>query len=142
MLRAASKPYMSGDTSFIAALKAQRVEPGRGPAPRHKCYYFDEEGHFKERCPARLNGFPQGSALTRGNCPMARPQTPTGNRASRAASPATSKKQVKFAEANQMLPVVAEGYGRKRVAAISYDAESTDVPVCHRTSSPTWTWPL
>ena len=35
---------------------------------------------------------------------------------------------MKFAEANHMLPVVAEGYGRKRVAAIADDAESTDVP--------------
>ena len=38
------------------------------------------------------------------------------------------KKQVKFAEANQTLPLVAESYGRKRVAAIADDTESADIP--------------
>ena len=109
---------MPGDTSFIAALKARRTESGRSSAPRRKCYYCDEEGHFKEQCPARLKDFLKQCA-DRGNRRAARPQTPTGNRTTRAASPATWKKQVKFAEANQMLPVVAEGYGRKRVAAIA-----------------------
>ena len=118
---------MPGDSSFIAALKARHTKLGRSSTPWRKCYYCDKEGHFKERCPTRLKDFLKQRA-DRGNCRSARPPTPTGNRNTRTAFPAARKKQVKFAEANQTLPVVAEGYGGRRVAAIADDAEPLDVP--------------
>ena len=118
---------MPGDTIFIAALKARRIESGRSSTPRCKCHCCNEEGNFKERCPTRLKDFFKQRADW-GNRRSARPPTPTGNRNTRTASPAAWKKQVKFAEANQTLPVVAESYGRRRVAAIADDAEPVDVP--------------
>ena len=35
---------------------------------------------------------------------------------------------MKFAEASQTLPVVAESYGKRRVAAIAEEAETVDIP--------------
>ena len=118
-----------GDTSFIAALKARRAEPGKTLTTRRKCYYCDEEGHFKECCMTRLKDFlkqqtEQGSRRT------PRPPTTTG-RANRATLPAAAKrKQVKFAEAAQTHPVVAEGNGEKRIAVIANDPDPSDAPEC------------
>ena len=118
-----------GDTSFIAALKAQCTEPGKTSTTHRKCYYCDEEGHFKERCPARLKFFLK-QRTERGGRRTPRPSTITG-RANRAASPAAArKKQVKFAEATQTYPVVTEGYGKKRIAAIADDPDPSDAPEC------------
>ena len=97
-----------GDTSFIATLKARHTEPGKASTTRRKSYYCDEEGHFKERCPARLKDFLKQRA-EQGSCRAPRPPV-TNGRANRAASPASTKrKQVKFAEAAQTYNVVAEG---------------------------------
>ena len=116
-----------GNTSFIAVLKARHTESRRSSAPWRKCYYCDKEGHFKERCPTRLKDFLKQRA-DKGNCRSGRPTTPTGNPNFRTASPAARKKQVKFADASQTLPVVAESYGRRRVAAIADEVEPVDVP--------------
>ena len=116
-----------GDNSFVAALKAGRRETGKTSASRRKCYYCDEEGHFKERCPTRLKDFLKQRS-DKGDRRQGRSSAPPGNRNSRATSPAARKKQVKFAEANQTLPVVAESYGKRRVAAIAEDTGTTEPP--------------
>ena len=47
----------------------------------------------------------------------------------RAVSPAC-KKQVRFAEAQQTFPVVAEGYGRKCIAALESEGDASGVQDC------------
>ena len=37
---------------------------------------------------------------------------------------------MKFTEAQQMLSIVAESYGRKRMAALESDGDPTDAPEC------------
>ena len=101
-----------GDTSFIATLKGWRTDAGKSPNSCCKCYYCDKEGHFKERCLTRLKDFLKQRA-NKGNRRTSRPQTAASSRTSRTASPAAWKKQVKFVEASQTLPVVAESYGKK-----------------------------
>ena len=96
-----------GDTSFIATLKGRRAYSGRTPEPSRKCYYCNEEGHFKEWCPLRLKDFLKQRADW-GSRKAARSQTTCASRTSWEASPATRKKQVRFAEAQQTLPVVME----------------------------------
>ena len=110
-----------GDNSLVAALKAGRAAHGKSSISRRKCYYCYQEGHFKERCPTRLKDFLKQRA-DKGNCRPGRYAAPTDNRNFRATSPAVRKKQVKFAEASQTLPVVAESYGRRRIAAIAEEA--------------------
>ena len=51
-----------------------------------------------------------------------------GNRTARTASPATRRKQAKFAEASQTFPVVNESYGKGRVAAINDETAPVDNP--------------
>ena len=116
-----------GDTSFIAALKAKRTDSRRSSTTRRKCYYCDEEGHFKERCPTRLKDFLKQCG-DKGNRRAGRSTTPTGNRNFRTTLPAARKKQVKFAEDSQTLPVVAESYGNRSVATIAEEAETFDIP--------------
>ena len=51
-----------GDTSFIAALKAQRPSPntsGTGTNEKRQCFYCDGEGHIRDRCPTRLKDYLQ-----------------------------------------------------------------------------------
>ena len=62
----------------------------------------------------------------KGNRRPGRSTAPAGSRNFRTTSPAARKKQVKFAEASQTLPVVAESYGRRRIAAIAEEAEPSD----------------
>ena len=126
MLRAASKLPSPVTPVSSSALKAKRTDSGRSSTTRRKCYYCDKEGHFKERCPTRLNDFLKQRA-DKGNRRTGRSTTPTGNRNFRTTSPAARKKQVKFAEASQTLPVVAESYGKRSVAAIAEEAETVDI---------------
>ena len=110
-----------GDNSFIAALRAKCPDTGRHPSAQRKCYYCDEEGHIKERCPLRLKDFLQQRSDQQ-NCKTTQPQASTAGRANRTASPGR-KKHVKFAEIQQMLPIVAESYGRKCVASLKDDGD-------------------
>ena len=63
----------------------------------------------------------------KGNRHLGLSAVPTGNRNLRTTSPAARKKQVKFTEANQTLPVVTESYGRRQIAAIAEEAEPSDL---------------
>ena len=118
-----------GDTSCIDALKARRTEPGKTLTTHRKCYYCDEEGHLKERCPTQLKDFLK-QQTERGSRRTPRPSTTSGQ-ANRATSPATArKKQVKFAEAAQTYPEVTKGYGKKRIATIADDPDPSDAPEC------------
>ena len=116
-----------GDTSFIAALKGKLADAGKGATSRRKCYYCDKEGHFKERCPTRLKDFLKQRADKGSRRPGHLPTT-TNGRNSQTTSPAACKKQVKFAEASQTLPVIAESYGKKGIAAIADDTNPDDTP--------------
>ena len=119
-----------GDISFIATIKGRPADAGRNSAPRRKCYYCDEEGYFKERGPLRLKDFLKQWA-NRGNRKTARPLTPAGaSRTSRTTSPAARKKQVKFAETQQTLPVVTGGYGWQQVAALEDDGGILEAEEC------------
>ena len=86
-----------GDNSFIAAVHAKCPGTGQHPTARHRCYYCDEEGHIKERCPLRLKDLLKQRSDQR-NRKTTRPQTSIAGRVSRATSPAR-KKHVKFTEA-------------------------------------------
>ena len=108
-------------------MRARRSEAGKSSGPKHKCYYCDEEGHYKERCPTRLKDFLHQRA-DKGQRKSSRPLSLTGNRAARATSPATRRKQVKFAEASQTFPVVNESYVKGRVTAIEEDSTTMDNP--------------
>ena len=110
-----------GDTSFIAALKARCPSPntsGIGTTEKRRCFSCDGEGHICDRCPSRLKDY-------------LRQQTRMGNRRppqalGRAQHPlhrsaASGTKKVKFAEATNTLPIVAESYGKRHVAALEED---------------------
>ena len=118
---------LPGDHSFIAAMRARRAEAGRSSGPKRKCYYCDEEGHYKERCPTRLKDFLRQRA-DKGQKKLGRSSSLTGNRTARATSPATRRREMKFAEATQTFPVVNESYGKGRVAAINDEATPVDNP--------------
>ena len=110
-----------GDNSFIATLSAKRTDSGRHLAAKTKCCYGDKEGHIKERCPIRLKDFLKQPANQRNRKPS-RPTTSTANKASRAASPARRKQQT--------LPIVADSYGPKHVAALEGEGDTLDTPDC------------
>ena len=129
-----------GDTSFIAALKAKRTDSGRSSTTRCKCYYCDEEGHFKERCPTWLKDFLKQRA-DKGNHRAGRSMTHTCNRNFRTTLPAAPKKQVKFAEASQTLPLVARAMAREESPPLPRRQKPLTSQM-DRISSPTSTWPL
>ena len=113
---------MPGDTSFIAALKAGHSNQGAGGTgtkEKRRCFYCDGEGHILDHCPTRLR-----------DC--LRQQTRAGNRRPLHAngkvrpalhrSSALGTRQVRFVEAANTMPIVAESYGRRRIAALQEDA--------------------
>ena len=119
-----------GDTSFIATIKGRWTDTRRSSMPCRKCYCCDEEGHFKERCPLWLKDFLKQWA-DRGNRKATRLQEPTAaNRASRTTSPKARRKQVKFAETQQILPIVTGRYGRKQVTALEENGGTPEAEEC------------
>ena len=88
----------------------------------------DEEGHIKERCPVRLKDFLKQRGEQRNRKPGCN-ATLTALRANRVASPAR-RKQVKFVEAQQTLPVVAKSYGHRHVVALESDGDAPDGQEC------------
>ena len=126
MPQVGSRPRSPGTIVSLRPSKLDALNQEGAPPLAANAYYCDEEGHFKERCPTRLKDFLKQRA-DKGNRRPGRSAAPTGNRNFRATSPAARKKQVKFAEANQTLPVVAESYGRRRIAAIAEEAEPSDL---------------
>ena len=123
------------DTSFIAAMKAWRSGPntggtgGTGTTDKRRCFYCDGEGHIRDRCPTRLRDcLRQQTRMGNQRSPQAlgRVQPPLHR------SSASGAKQVRFAEATNTLPIVAESYGRWRIAALEEDvgpAEAEDDPL-------------
>ena len=114
-----------GDTSFIAAMKARRPGPNAGGASateKQPCYYCDGEGHIHDRCPTHLKDYLQQQPRM-GNRPplqaLGRVRPPLHW------SSASGTKQVKFAEATNTLPIVAESYGKRRIAALEEDARAS-----------------
>ena len=111
-----------GDTSFIAALKARcpcTNTSGTSATEKRRCFYCDREGHICHRCPTRLKDY-------------LRQQTRMGNRQPPQAlgrvrpplhrSATSGTKKVKFAEATNTLPIVAQSYRKQHVAALEEDA--------------------
>ena len=94
-----------GDTSFITALRGRRPALSAGSTKKHRCFYCDGEGHIKERCPIRLRDCLRQQVRPRnGRLPL------TNSRAGPAPhrTPASGAKQVRFAKAANILPIVAE----------------------------------
>ena len=116
-----------GDTSFIAALRARRSNTntntnGANATEKRRCFYCDGEGHIREGCPTPLKdylhqqtrmGNRRQSPLTLGKACHQLPRSTTAG-----------PKKVKFAEAANTLPTVAESYGRRQVATLEGDTDS------------------
>ena len=80
-----------------------------------------------EKGPPPVTGRPPGLIIRRYIKGSSTAQPP--GHPNRAVSPAR-KKQVKFAEAQQTFPVVAESYGWTRIAALESEGDATDVQDC------------
>ena len=125
-----------GDTSVIAALNSRTPSSLKNRGPERRCFYCDEVGHLKERCPARLKDFlksRQGRPNSRppplkppttfppkrgyGATPPAAPQ-----RAGGSYSLASRRQAMMSAEAGAMFPYNSDRYGdartKKQVAAV------------------------
>ena len=46
-----------GDTSVLASINSRSTQPQLNRNPDRRCFYCDETGHLKERCPTRLKDF-------------------------------------------------------------------------------------
>ena len=116
-----------GDTSFIAALKAQRSVPNTGgtnTTEKRHCFYCDGEGHIRDRCPMRLRDCLRQQTRM-GTC---RPSQALGRvRPLLHRSSALGTKQVKFAEATNTLPIIAKSYGKRRIAALEEDVGASGI---------------
>ena len=76
------------DTSVLAAIGSKSSSMQANRNPDRRCFYCDEVGHMKERCPARLKDFLR-ERLPRANNRLP-PRRPTGTTATRRGGPSTS----------------------------------------------------
>ena len=120
-----------GDTSFIAAMKAQcpgRNTSGTSANEKRRCFYCDGEGHIRVLCPTCFKDYLRQQTRMGNQRP---PQALTRVRPLLHRSATSSIKKVKFAEATNTLPIVAERYGKRHFAALEEDtgaSESEDEP--------------
>ena len=123
---------MPGDNSFVGAIKGRgpNQRSPRSPNEERRCYYCGTAGHFKEKCPLRLqdllkakrNRKPNPSASDSNNKAPARV-----NQASRGVTVgSTPTKTWSPPEARQTPPIVTEGYRARQIAAIQEDQETPD----------------
>ena len=114
-----------GDTSFIATLKARRPSPstpGTSTTERRRCFYCDGEGHIRDRCPTRLKDYLHQQTRMGSR----RPTLPISGK-TRHPLPRfslASPRRVRFAEAANTSPTIAESYGRCRIAALEGEDDS------------------
>ena len=107
-----------GDTSFIAALKGRRPELNTGPTDKRRCYYCGREGYLRECCPTPLQDCLRQQVRPGSPC---FPLTPSRARPTPHQIPAPGRKQARFEEAANNLPVVTKSYGRRQVTTIEED---------------------
>ena len=110
-----------GDTSFIDALRARLPSTnasGTGTTEKRRCFYCDGEGHIRDRCPTSLKDYLCQQTRVGNRRP---PQAPSRARQPLHRPAAANTKKVKLAEATNTLPIVAESYGRRQVAALKED---------------------
>ena len=118
-----------GNTSFIATVRARRPNANTGgtnTTEKRRCFYCDGEGHIRDRCPTRLKEY------LRQQTRMGNRRTPPTQTYGKARYPspwstAAGPKKVKFAEATNTLPIVAESYGKWHVAVLEGDTDAANV---------------
>ena len=117
-----------GDTSFIAALRARRPNAntnGASPTEKRRCFYCDGEGHIPDRCPTSIKDYLRQQTRMGNRQTPPPPQTLGKARHPLHRSTTAGPKKVKFAEAANTLPTVAESYGKQQVAALKGDMDSS-----------------
>ena len=114
-----------GDTSFIAVLRARRPSTrahGASTTEKRRCFYCDGEGHIRDRCPTRLKDYLRQQTRMGNQHPPPPYSSKTRHPLPRPGM--AGSKRVRFAEAANTLPTVAESYGRCQVAALEGDEDS------------------
>ena len=100
-----------GDSSFVGAIRNRQANPGpsRATVANRKCFYCEDVGHFKERCPIRLKDILKNRGLTSKSI---RGRTPRTSAPANRARPGTSSTSRRWnpPEARYTTPVVTDGY--------------------------------
>ena len=122
---------LPGDASFIGAIRGRAAirNPTRPTVASKQCFYCEDTGHFKERCPLRLKDILAGRKAA---------NRPTRGRANPRASPLTRSRAGPTAtsqwwnppEARYTTPVVTDGYAAtsnpRRISTIEEHAETEE----------------